>query len=91
MWKLSKKSSPEMKSTATYKYFALAVPAGLTPDERKVLPLLWKSSGVRDLRLSVDIPADLHQAVKVAVAQRGTSMRAASIEALTWWLKDEQK
>ena len=80
-----------MKSTKTSKYFALAVPAGLIPGERKVLKLLWKSSAVRDLRLSVDVPADLHQAVRVAVAQRGTSMRETSIEALTWWLKDEQK
>jgi len=75
-------------------------PAGLTKAPRKEhpvapaeaqKPVTENSVGVRDLRLSVDIPADLHQAVKVAVAQRGTSMRAASIEALTWWLKDEQK
>lgn len=37
----------------------------------------------REPRLSVEIPESLHRDFKAAVAQRGTSMRAATIEALT--------
>jgi hypothetical protein len=73
-------------------------PSGLSKAPRKEHPVApaaatpsVPSTGGRDTRLSVDVPAELHQAVKVAVAQRGTSMRAATIEALTWWLKQEQK
>lgn len=41
----------------------------------------------REPRLSVEIPAALHRDFKAAVAQQGTSMRAATIEALTEYVK----
>jgi|OM-RGC.v1.033664486 hypothetical protein len=64
--------------------------SGLTKAPRKEHPVApdqpTKASAPpqeREPRLSVEIPAALHRDFKAAVAQQGTSMRAATIEALT--------